>query len=69
MSRKENCSSKSLRYVQQLEQLESQYEELMASGDTEAAEAILVEINALKEEVDGIQSQIKQTINERYMVC
>lgn len=53
---------------QQLENLQSQYETMLAAGDEEAAEAVLESIKALNDQIQGIQAQIKETINERYMV-
>lgn len=53
---------------QQKEALETQYEALVASGDTANAEAVLADLNTLNEQISGLQAQIKETINERYMV-
>jgi len=48
--------------------LETQYQELLASGSTAEAEALLVSINELELQLKGFQAQMKQIINERYMV-
>ncbi|MPM08197.1 hypothetical protein SDC9_54509 [bioreactor metagenome] len=53
---------------QQLETLEAQYQLMLASGDTVGAESALTSMNTLKAQIQGLQSQIKETINERYMV-
>lgn len=53
---------------QQLEALEVQYQAMLAASDTAGAEAVLTNINALNGQIQGLQSQIKETINERYMV-
>lgn len=53
---------------QQKEALETQYENLVATGDTTGAEAILEKINNLDEQITKLKEQIKETINERYMV-
>ncbi|MBR0597397.1 copper amine oxidase N-terminal domain-containing protein [Sinanaerobacter chloroacetimidivorans] len=49
--------------------LESQYQELLAAGSTAEAEAILLEIQELDKQLADLQGQIKQLINERYMVA
>jgi len=53
---------------QQLEELQSQYELMLSAGDAEGAEAVLESINNLNEQIQGVQAQIKETINERYML-
>jgi len=53
---------------QQKEELEAQYETLLRSGDTAGAEALLTQIQALDEQIQGVKTQIKKTINERWMV-
>ncbi|WMI82232.1 copper amine oxidase N-terminal domain-containing protein [Anaerotignum sp. MB30-C6] len=53
---------------QQLEDLQLQYENMLASGDEAGAASMLDSINALNEQIQGVQAQIKETINERYMV-
>jgi hypothetical protein len=50
------------------ETLQTQYETLLAAGDTVGAEAVLEEINSLSEEAKVLQAQIKEAINERYMI-
>lgn len=53
---------------QQREELEAQYETLLRAGDTAGAEALLTQIQALDEQIQGVKTQIKETINERWMV-
>ncbi len=53
---------------QQLEELQLQYEAMVAAGDEEGATSLLESINVLNEQIQGVQAQIKETINERYMV-
>ena len=53
---------------QQLEELQLQYETMLASGDEEGAAAILESMDGLNEQIQGVQAQIKETINQRYMV-
>jgi hypothetical protein len=52
----------------QKEALEAQYEELLASGDTAGAEALLADINDLSAQIAALQAEMKQIINERHMV-
>jgi len=49
-------------------QLETQYQELLASGSTSEADALLSSINDLDTQITGLQSQMKEIINERYMI-
>jgi len=51
------------------EQLEAQYEELLASGDTEGANALLEEIENLKLQIDAKKAEVKKAINERFMLA
>lgn len=53
---------------QQLEELKLKYESLIASGDTEGAKSVLENINALNQQIQEVQAQMKETINERYML-
>ncbi len=53
---------------QQLEELKLKYESLVASGDTEGAKSVLENINALNQQIQEVQAQMKETINERYML-
>ncbi|KAF5062096.1 hypothetical protein DSECCO2_308490 [anaerobic digester metagenome] len=53
---------------QQLEELKLKYESLIASGDTEGAKSVLENINALNQQIQDVQGQMKETINERYML-
>jgi hypothetical protein len=41
---------------------------LLAAGDTAGAAALQAKLDSLKTELAGLQSQIKQIINQRYMV-
>ncbi len=52
----------------QKEQLEATYQELLAQGDQAGADVILEQINGINEDITTLQAQIKQIINERYMV-
>lgn len=49
-------------------QLETQYQEYLAAGDTAEAETVLASINELDTQLATLQSQMKQIVNERYMV-
>lgn len=53
---------------QEKEALMEQYEEALAAGDEAGADSFLEQIQAKDEEIAQLQSQIKQAINERYMV-
>lgn len=53
---------------QALEKLQTEYDALVAAGDAESAAAILEEIDVLKIEITTLKAQIKNTINERFMV-
>ncbi|MDD4843748.1 MAG: stalk domain-containing protein [Anaerotignum sp.] len=53
---------------QQLEALQLQYETMLASGDEAGAAAALESMNEVNAQVQGVQAQIKETINQRYMV-
>lgn len=48
--------------------LEAQYQELLASGSTAEAEGLLASINELDTQLKSFQAQMKQIINERYMI-
>lgn len=50
------------------ETLETQYEELLAAGDTASAKVLLEKIKVLNLEKDTLQAEMKQIINERHMV-
>jgi len=52
----------------QKEELEAEYNALIAAGDTAGAEALLETITGLDSQIKELQNQIKETINERYMV-
>ncbi|WKY48328.1 copper amine oxidase N-terminal domain-containing protein [Eubacteriaceae bacterium ES3] len=54
--------------AEEKEALEAEYEALLASGDTEAAEALLSQIDELNKSMDALKDQIKTIINERHMV-
>lgn len=54
---------------QQKETLQAQYETLMASGDTEGAASLLKSIQELDQQIQTTQAQIKEIINERFMVA
>ncbi len=54
--------------MQEIEKLQEEYDALIEAGDTVSAEALLESIAALQEECDAIKDQIKQTINERFMI-
>lgn len=54
---------------QQKETLQAQYEALLASGDTEGAASLLKSIQDLDQQIQATQAQIKEMINERFMVA
>lgn len=53
---------------EQKEQLGIQYQELSASGDSAGAQAILDSIADLDAQISVLKTEMKQIINERYMV-
>lgn len=61
-----NKSKKEL--ASEKEQLETQYEELLAAGDTEGAEALLAQIQELDSRMEALKAQKKQLIQERFMI-
>lgn len=67
VQRKEMQSQKSTLSAQK-DELEEQYEAMIAAGDTVGAEAIKEQLNGLQEQMSELKAQIKQTINQRYMV-
>lgn len=54
---------------QQKETLQAQYEALLASGDTEGAASLLKNIQELDQQILAVRTQIKEMINERFMVA
>ena len=54
---------------QQKETLQAQYEALLASGDTEGAASLLESIQKQNQQIQSLQAQIKEIINERFMVA
>jgi hypothetical protein len=48
--------------------LEAEYQELLASGDTEGAAALLEKINAFDTQMAQLKTQMKKMINERHMI-
>lgn len=52
----------------QIETLEAQYQELLAQGKTTEAEAVLASINEINAQLVTLQNEMRQIINERYMV-
>lgn len=48
--------------------LETQYQELLAAGSTAEAEALLATITELDAQLNGLKAEMKQVINERYMI-
>lgn len=54
---------------QQRETLQVQYEALLASGDTQGAASLLESIQALDQQIQTVQTRMKEMINERFMVA
>lgn len=54
---------------QQREVLQAQYEALLASGDAESAAPLLESIQDLDQQIQAAKAQIKEIINERFMVA
>lgn len=52
----------------QKEALQTQYDALLASGDTEGTAALLESMQELDQQIQALQAQIKEIINERFMV-
>ena len=52
----------------QLATLMADYDALVAAGDSEGAEALLATITEIQDQLSALQAQIKQAINERYMI-
>ena len=50
------------------ELLIAQYDELLANGNTADAEVLMTSINDLKVQMDVLQNEMKQLINERFMI-
>lgn len=54
---------------QQRETLQVQYEALLAAGDTQGAASLLASIQALDQQIQTVQTRMKEMINERFMVA
>jgi hypothetical protein len=54
--------------TKEIRQLESQYEELLAAGDSEGAEVLLAEIDELNAQLEECEATIKEANNERFMI-
>ncbi|MEA4954466.1 MAG: stalk domain-containing protein [Pseudoflavonifractor sp.] len=54
---------------QEKESLQAQYEALLASGDAESAASLLKNIQELDQQIQALQAQMKEIINERFMVA
>lgn len=65
---KKDLQQEKISLNQQLDDLKLKYENLIASGDAEGAKAVLENITALNQQIQDMNAQIKQTINERYML-
>ncbi|MGE4353230.1 MAG: copper amine oxidase N-terminal domain-containing protein [Oscillospiraceae bacterium] len=53
---------------QEMEQLQTEYEACLAEGDTAGAETIMAQIKEKNSELETLKNQIKQAVNERYML-
>ncbi|AMJ40245.1 stalk domain-containing protein [Anaerotignum propionicum] len=65
---KKDLQQEKISLNQQLDDLKLKYENLIASGDAEGAKSVLENITALNQQIQDMNAQIKQTINERYML-
>lgn len=54
---------------QEKETLQAQYETLVASGNAESAASLLKSIQELDQQIQALQAQMKEVINERFMVA
>lgn len=68
ISQKKELQLKKSTLSEQKEQLKSEYDALIDSGDTAGAESLLSNIKELDTQIIELKSQVKKIINERYMV-
>ena len=66
--KRKDLQNQKIELNKEIEQLQADYDACIAAGDTAGAEEILAQIESAKVQMEAVKSEIKQTINERYML-